>query len=620
MCGIVGVASTTPQKDKSWLPPARDQLAHRGPDDAGEWWSPDGRVGFGHRRLSILDLSPSGHQPMVDPNLGLSIVFNGEIYNHNELRDELKNLGHCFRSSSDTEVIIHAYRAWGVNFLDHLNGMFALAIYDSANSTLLVARDRAGEKPLYFRSSQGTVHFSSELKALLSIKDLPRRISPEMLDNYLAFGFVATSGCILEGFNKLPPAHLLQFNTLTGSLEISKYWTLPSPCEESADTNERLLETELENLLEESVAKQLVADVPVGVLLSGGIDSSLITAIASRHTNHLRTFTVGFPGSPSLDETSYSRIVARHFKTEHLEILADQSSSDLVPLLARQFDEPIVDSSMLPTWMVSNLVQQHCKVVLGGDGGDELFGGYPNYKTLLNLKTLSSVTPRYIVRKLTQLANRVLPTGQKGVDFLRKFDSSLSNGIPFPRYIFDPLTRRALLPNLAISHKDTEFRFARLIPNSQDIIDKATRLDFIAYLPEDILVKVDRASMANSLEVRAPFLDRHVIEFAFGKVPAKLKVTKTGTKILLKQLAKRLLPQQLNINRKQGFSIPLSTWLKSGPFRELFWQVLTDKECLFDVKTTRRLLSNQDKGKSNSERLFSLVLFELWRREYKTHL
>lgn len=618
MCGFVGIASKIPINHRAWLTTGRDAMVHRGPDDAGEWWSEDGRVGLAHQRLSIIDLSPAGHQPMVDATDSLCIVFNGEIYNFTELRAELTAKGAVFRSLSDTEVILAAYHKWGVECLSHLNGMFAFAIYDARKQVLFLARDRAGEKPLFYHHANGTLRFASELKALLADSTLTRRINPESLDCYLAMGYVPAERCILQGFHKLPPAHALQFNLQSGEVKVWRYWQLPELNTAAAQglVDETLLLDELETLLEDAVRRQLVADVPVGVLLSGGVDSSLVTAMAVRASNKVKTFTIRFPGHGKLDETEHARLIARHFDTEHVELEAQPATADLLPRLARQFDEPMVDSSMIPTFLVSQLVRQHCTVALGGDGGDELFGGYGHYSNLLRMQTRLGRIPATLRQAISLAAERLLPVGLKGRNWLQGLGVDLINGLPLIAPHFDATTRRRLMAPHEGWAIVAENIMKSLVPQNPDLLQRATRMDFGSYLAEDILVKVDRASMLNSLEVRAPFLDYRLIEFAFGKVPSHLKATTKDKKILLKHLATRVLPPEFDLQRKQGFSIPLANWLKGGVFRELFHDVLLDSQSIFDRRTVRGLVRGQDRGLSNSERLFALVLFELWRREY----
>jgi asparagine synthase (glutamine-hydrolysing) len=617
MCGIVGTAAKTPLLDRSWLADGCDAITHRGPDDAGEWWSVDGRVGLGHRRLSILDLSPLGYQPMHLPEHGLTVVFNGEIYNYRLLRDELAGIGFSFRSSSDTEVLLAAYAAWGEDCLARLNGMFAFALYDAPRQQLFLARDRAGEKPLFYRVANGVLQFASELKALLANPTNSRNIDPEALDCYLAMGYVPGARCILQGFNKLPPAHALGFDLRTGQSKIWRYWQLPlSPAEEGFVDEADLLD-ELEVLLEDSVRKQMVADVPVGVLLSGGMDSSLVTAMAVRASSNVQTFTIGFPGHAKLDETEYARLIARHFGTRHTELMVEDVTADLLPLLARQFDEPMVDSSMIPTFLVSKLVRQHCAVALGGDGGDELFGGYRHYSRLQWMQKKMGRLPLRLRRGLALAAEKCLPVGFKGRNWAQGLGVDLVHGLPLSATCFDVATRQRLMRPHPNWYPVAEAIRSNNVPSDPDLLQRATRMDFANYLAEDILVKVDRASMLSSLEMRAPLLDYRLIEFAFGKVPSRLKATSMEKKIMLKRLAARLLPPEFDQQRKQGFSIPMNEWLKKGSFRDLFWDVLKSDDCFFDRKTVDSLLVGQDRGRSNGERLIALVQFELWRREYQ---
>lgn len=618
MCGIIGLASIRPVINQFWLKNGRDTMTHRGPDDAGEWWSVDGLVGLAHRRLSILDLSPSGHQPMRDEIRGLTIVFNGEIYNFRELRAELEQGGYLFHSSSDTEVLLAAYDSWGIDCLSHLNGMFAFALYDARRQTVFLARDRVGEKPLFYCLAQGSLHFASELKALLADQSLPRRINPDGLDCYLAMGYVPGDRCMLMGFNKLPPAHALVFDLQNGTAKIWRYWGLPelNPQATDGQVDEVALLDELESLLEDAVRRQLVADVPVGVLLSGGVDSSLVTAMAVRASNQVQTFTIGFPGHGALDETEHARLIARHFGTQHTELMAEPATAALLPRLAYQFDEPMVDSSMIPTFLVSQMVRQKCSVALGGDGGDELFGGYGGYSSLLWMKGRLGRFPRPLRQAIALGAEKLLPVGLKGRNWLQGLGEDLNSGLPLMASFYDATTRRKLMAHQGDWAAVAKSVMKKRVPSNSDLLQRATRMDFQNYLAEDILVKVDRASMLNSLEIRAPLLDYRLIEFAFGKVPSYLKATQQDKKILLKRLTARVLPPEFDRQRKQGFSIPLASWLKTGPFRDLFHEVLLDAGCLFDRDSVRGLLNGQDRGRSNSERLFALVLFELWRREY----
>lgn len=626
MCGIAGVASSAPVETRGWLSAARDAQRHRGPDGEGEWWSDDSRVGLAHVRLAIVDLSPAGQQPMVDRQTGSVISFNGEIYNFREIREELSALGATFRSHSDTEVILMAYHFWGMAFLSRLDGMFAMAIYDAQARKLILARDRAGEKPLFYRLAGTELRFASELKGLLVDPAMPRRIDPEALDCYLSFGYVPGEHCMLSGYAKLPPGHLLVFDIEAGQVEKRIYWQPPRSTHAQSSSDTALVD-ELESLLEASVARQLLADVPVGVLLSGGLDSSLITALAARHADNVKTFTVRFVGHDKFDETEYARLIARKFGTTHIELDAEEGTADLLPRLARQIDEPMADSSCIPTYLVSAMVRQHCTVALGGDGGDELFGGYGYYPKLLALRDRTRLIPRFIGAPMGSLAAAALPPGFSGSNvraWLKAVGTDWNRDLPLIGSFHDRAARRRLVSAKAASRSVplplvAERIWQAATPSSPDVIDRATRMDFANYLLEDILVKVDRMSMLNSLELRAPMLDRRIIEFAMGTVPTRLKTSRTERKILLKRLGQRILPQEFALDRKQGFSIPLDRWLTQGPFLALFRDVLLDDAATFDRPYVASLLEGQAKGRSNGERLFALVMFELWRRQYGAH-
>jgi len=623
MCGIIGIACQSLISDRGWLIAGRDALRHRGPDDAGEWWSADGSVGLAHRRLAIVDLTSAGHQPMQDASGDLCIVFNGEIYNFSDLRKELEAKGYPFRSHSDTEVILAAYREWGMDCLSHLNGMFAFALYDGRQRQLFLARDRVGEKPLFYALANREIRFASELKGLMVDPALFRRIDLEALDCYLAMGFVPGQLCMLRGIKKLPPAHALMFDLETRQSRLWRYWQLPEVdiAAATGHWDEVALLDELEILLEDAVRRQLVADVPVGILLSGGMDSSLVTAMAARAAPKVKTFTIRFPGYGKYDETAHARMIARHFGTEHVELNAAESTLDLLPLLARQFDEPMVDSSMIPTYLVSRLIREQCTVALGGDGGDELFAGYPHYNRLLWMQLRLGWIPRSLRTPIAKAAEALLPVGFRGRNWLQGLGVDLGVSLPLVASQFDRTTRRRLMAGQVNSNLVAEEIREQRIPKSADLLQRATRMDFENYLAEDILVKVDRASMLNSLEVRAPLLDYRIIEFAFKKVPSYLKATATTRKVLLKKLSARLLPPEFDHHRKQGFSIPFGSWLQSRPWQSFFRDVLLgSNNAMFNHKVVGNLLDGQAIGRANSERLFALVMFELWRREYRVSI
>lgn len=616
MCGIIGIASRRPVDDRRWIAVGRDAMRHRGPDAAGEWWSDDGRVGFGHRRLAVVDLSPLGNQPMRDAENGLTLVFNGEIYNHVTLREELRADGHRFATRGDTEVLLAAYRAWGANCLDRIDGMFAFALFDARRRSLLLARDRAGEKPLFYSIERGRLRFASELKGLMADPSFERRIDPKGLDAYLAEGFVAGNACLLAGVRKLPPAHALAFDLDSGREVLWRYWDLPPATAPSIPTTD--LPRELERELEAAVRRQMVADVPVGILLSGGADSSLIVALAARAAPKVRTFTVRFSGHGTFDESEHARLIAQQFATEHCELEAGEISVELLPTLARHVDEPVANSSMLPTYLLSRLVRQHCTVALGGDGGDELFGGYVHHSRLLWMQRRVGTWPESLRRPVAHAAARWMPLGMPGRKWLRFLDADLRTTLPPINACFDPITRGRVVSCPEALPFDAERDFAEAVPVTGDLLQRATRSDFSRLLAEDILVKLDRATMAHSLEMRAPFLDRKVIEFAFRRVPSTDKATDHGRKLIIRELARRLLPGPFDRNRKHGFQTPLHRWLTGGSWLDHFREVLLDRETtIFDRKYVAGLLDAQTRGRNNAERLFALVLFETWRREHR---
>jgi asparagine synthase (glutamine-hydrolysing) len=617
MCGIVGYAGRAGALTPDLLATMRDKIAHRGPDDKGIWSTADGSVLFGHRRLAILDLSPAGAQPMENPTRTTVVTFNGEIYNHEELREELGRAGARFKGRSDTEVLLAAYDAWGERCVERLRGMFAFAIFDRTRKTLFMARDRAGEKPLYWAMHRGGVVFASELKALLADPEFPRRLSPEGFAHYLSFGYVPGDKCILDGVHKLAPAHTLSWSLGDAAPVIRRYWDVPLANADEGLSAEQLAD-ELQQLLTLSVSEQLVADVPLAVLLSGGIDSSVVTAIAARASAHkVRTFTVTLPGFPQLDERRYARSVADFLGTEHVELPLDQSSVDLIQTLAAQYDEPLADSSMIPTYLLAKTVSQHCKVVLGGDGGDELFGGYLAYQAALRRERVQARLPSGVRSLVAAAARGLLPSGTKGRNTLMALQGGTAEGIAQSVVWTDQSDFASVSPWLARRSAEPAPSLWRraLVERARGLPGAVMATDFRSYLPDDILVKVDRASMLCSLEVRAPFLDRRVIDFAYERVPNRLRVTAQERKILLKTLAKRLLPAELDFDRKQGFTIPISTWLTPQIVAD--WKRDCDPQirAILSESAISRLVRQRETA-SGEHSLYALMMLTLWMREY----
>ena len=616
MCGIAGFAGleTIEPEDLSAM---IDTLTHRGPDDSGVWYSEDRAVGFAHRRLSIIDLSPGGHQPMSNAARTVHIAFNGEIYNYREIRAELLREGHRFRSESDTEVILEAYARWGEEFVRRLTGQFALALYDSSNHRLYLARDRAGEKPLFLWQTGRRIVFASELKAILALPDAPRRIDPVALQTFLAWGYVPGPLCMLGGMSKLLPGTILRVDLATGATKSWRYWDLPSHAPDTAD--ETALLEELDALLLAAVRRQLVSDVPIGILLSGGIDSSLVTAMAARSSERpVKTFTVSFTGYKN-DEAPHALLVSQHFGTEHTVIEAEAASVSLLNELALQYDEPISDSSMVPTYLVSRMIRRHAKVALGGDGGDELFGGYRSYDMVARLARMQALVPRMLRTRLAAVARR-MPVTTRGRNFALALGAEGFEALAHRDVFFSEEWRHRLLTREALADGQPERERLSLASGARTLLQAAQRIDFRSYMVDDILVKVDRASMLTSLEVRAPFLDPAVAEFAFGRVPDRLKVAGGEKKILLRRLAARLLPPALDLSRKQGFSIPLSSWF-FGDWGVFMREVLREADAsIFRREGIDEIFTGQARMGNQLPRLFALTMFELWRRAYRITL
>lgn len=616
MCGIVGVVNFHRRISGEELIFSRDKLAHRGPDGFGVWVSECGRVGLGHRRLSVIDLSENSHQPMRSQDGRFTLVFNGEIYNFAQIRFELESLGHRFLSTGDSEVLLVAYFLWGEACLSRLNGMFAFAIHDKGSSTvapsLFFARDRSGEKPFYFSHSFDEFSFASEAKALAHSGN----INLQALNYYLSLGYVPANLCLFEGVHKLPPAHWARLDLKTGELRKYKYWALPSNQSNGRKVGGELAE-EAGALLEDSVRLRLVSDVPVGVLLSGGLDSSLVVAAAARVSSApVETFTIALPGS-SLDEAHHAQKVASFFGTRHHVLPLDKPSLDLLDGLAPLIDEPIADSSILPAWLVFGLARKQVTVALGGDGGDELFGGYSDYTTSFADDRRWGAIPPPVMRAVATAAS-FLPAGVRGRNRLASLRGGPFQQLIWGRPYFDSRLRRRLLKEEAANElgaglEAPEHFLLDLFHQGTDPLDSMTRTHFGSILPDDFLVKVDRASMAHSLEVRAPFLDHRLIEFAFGQVPSHWKVQGSESRRLERLLAKQWLPPDLDINRKQGFSIPINEWLRNEGEQGLMARMdgLPD---VINLDEVRRLVRGHIAGRANGGRLFALIMLAMTMR------
>ncbi len=548
-----------------------DSIAHRGPDADGHWVDEKTGVHLGHRRLSIVDLA-GGAQPMWTADSQVGVVFNGEIYNHTELRDRLKACGRVFQTDhSDTEVLLHAYREWGDHFVDELNGMWAFAIHDRDRNRLLLSRDRFGKKPLFWFHRNGTFAFASELTALCAHPACPTTVSTRSLQKFFAHALVPSPHTILEGVQQLPAGHNLTFDLRAATPIVARYWEyLLEPTEPNRSDDQ--LADELLSLIDSAVQRRLMADVPLGVFLSGGVDSSLVTALATRHVpaNQLRTFSIGFT-EPSFDELPFANEVAQILGTDHLtETLDLDKALDFLPAIFAQLDQPQGDSSLLPTWLLSRFTRRHVTVALGGDGGDELFAGYDPFLALRKAELYAKAIPRPVHAAIRHLA-AFLPTSHANVSLDFKIKRTL-RGLTHPASLWNPVWLGALEPRdiaeFLDQPVDPEDLYSEAIAAweaaaSGDVVDRTLQFYTRLYLADGILAKVDRASMLNSLEVRAPLLDIEVANFA-RRLPNHYKLRGNTTKHLLKLAASRVLPSGIVHRKKKGFGSPIGAWLKTG--------------------------------------------------------
>ena len=613
MCGILGTVNYRATRPVRSLDAALQRMAHRGPDGTGIWHSACGRVQLGHLRLAVVDLTNAARQPMPGGNGRYAIVFNGEIYNFPELRAQLEAKGRRFTSTGDTEVLLAAYMEWGEDCLARLNGMFAFAIYDhgtaSVAASLFFARDRAGEKPFYYSHAAGRFDFASEPKAL----EHGATLDLQALNHYLALGYVPADRCLFQGVKKLPPAHCGRLNLVTGEVLLRRYWSLPANRPKLAVSGAELAATAGE-LIKDSVRLRLEADVPVGVLLSGGLDSSLVTAAAAQvSARAVETFTIALPGS-SLDEAHHAQKVASHFGTRHHVLPLDRPSLEHLDSMAPFIDEPIADSSLLPAWLVFGMARKQVTVALGGDGGDELFGGYGDYPTSLADARRWGALPAGLLRMVANAAAQ-LPAGVRGRNRLASLRAGPLRQLIWGSPYFDTqLRQRILRPDaleaLGGALDAPELFLSGLFDQGQDPMDSMTRAHFGSILPDDFLVKVDRASMMHSLEVRAPLLDHRLIEFAFGQVPSAWKVQGGETRRLQRLLAAQWLPPDLDVQRKQGFSIPLNEWLRNEGVGRLMERMdgLPD---VIDRTQLHALVRGQMAGRANGGRLFALIMLAM---------
>ncbi len=625
MCGIAGLlqfdGTDLPLDAREWLARMTGVMAHRGPDAEGFWQ--DGPIALGHRRLSIIDLS-TGSQPMSAAEGRFTISYNGEIYNFKEVRADLEQLGHNFRTSSDTEVILAAYESYGVSCLDRLEGMFAFALWDKREKTLFCARDRFGKKPFLYTAQNGRFAFASEMTAFKNLPDFSFTVNRAAVARYLAYEYVPTPDSIYTEVRKLPPSHYLLARD--GQIKIERYWSLPAPEETSRSEDD--LAAELRERLALAVQRRLVSDVPLGVFLSGGIDSSIVTGLMASMSSKVKTFSIGFT-EDSYDESAYARLVAGRWSTEHHErILSADECAEILPAVASKLDEPMADASVAPTWLLAGLTREKVTVALGGDGADELYAGYEHYIAFKTAEWYMSL-PTALREKILEPLVRFFPASAGYVN-LRLAAQTFLKGAHAPNWQRVQTLLTALTPEMqrelwlesdeSILAPENLFASTRehyeFWPSAKPL-ERAFHVYVRQFLLDDILYKVDRCTMMHSLEARAPFLDRDFAEFS-AKLPVEMKLHGFSRKYLLKKACADLLPKEILNRNKRGFQIPVAAWLRTS-LRPLMEDLLSEeflrKQGLFNPVYVRRLMDEHFEGKADHRKpLWTLLVLQLWWR------
>lgn len=624
MCGIAGFINAPGGIDQqtAWLESMTETLNRRGPDGSGLWIRD--QAALGHRRLSIIDLE-TGSQPMCSKNETVAVVYNGEIYNFQEIRQRLSQKGMQFVTRSDTEVLINSYLMYGSECLDLFEGMFAFALWDRRSGTLFAARDRMGKKPFYFTIQNGVLAFASELTAFRKLPFIKLEIGREALARYLAYEYVPTPETIFRNVYKLQPGHFLTFHD--GQLNIKKYWDLPLPSEKSPGSEKEVCEHTI-TLLREAVRKRLISDVPLGVFLSGGIDSSAVVALMAEEVDPktIKTFSIGFTEA-SYDESKYARLVANHFGTDHHEqILSAVDAGKLLPSIVSLLDEPMSDPSIVPTYLLSQVTRRDVTVALGGDGGDELFAGYEYYSAFV-LSNYYLKLPQSLRKNFIESISLKLPIST-GYVSPRHVAEKFFAGVYTPEWLRtqtwlgavpDKLQSKIWInpPEIINNQVELYYTTKRLYDNfqSEDLLNRVFYLLTKQYLLDYILVKVDRCSMMNSLEVRAPFLDRKVVEYVFG-LPPWMKIRRFKRKYLLKKALRRRLPEEILHRKKRGFLIPSALWLKQTlrPLvEEMFDEGRLKRQGIFNPSAISELVTEHVNGVvDHRKELWTLLIFQLW--------
>ncbi len=627
MCGIAGwinlKQSDVGDHTEAVLHSMCERIVHRGPNSEGIWM--DDTIALGMRRLSIIDLH-TGDQPVFSEDKSIVVMMNGELYNYREVRDDLEKRGHKFITKSDTEILPHLYEEYGEDMLDHLNGMYAFSLWDTRRKKLIIARDRFGEKPLYYGVFDGKLLYASEPKAILAHPSVKEELNLDAMRHYLSYDYVPAPHSIYKGISKLPAAHVLTVEN--GEIKTRRYWNLTF-----AKTGHKSLEksaAELKDLLSDAVRMRLVADVPLGVLLSGGVDSSAVAAFATQHaTETVKTFSIGFT-EDSFDETKYARQVAAHLGTDHHEeILSVAKAAELIGDIGTWLDEPMSDGSLIPTYLLARFVRKHVTVALGGDGGDELFAGYPMYYAHKVAKLYSTV-PGLVRSGLIEPIVRSLPVSTKNLSFEYKAKRFVraSNYDTITRHhswfgSFTPDEQKLLLTEHALTNSSGDIyagaRDMLKLCDATSEIEQMQYLDMNFYMAEDILTKVDRASMAVSLETRAPFLDPRVGQFA-ASLPLDYKLRGSKGKHVLKKSLQGLLPTNILHRSKKGFGIPIAEWLKTL-LNPLMHDMLAPERLkaqgIFESDYVQKLITEHENGiASHHKQLWTMLVFQLWQENF----
>jgi len=637
MCGICGKISVNSAVSENLIRKMCGVLAHRGPDSEGVIVCPPGRspsatcqvdisVGLGHRRLAIIDLSEAGHQPMSNEDGSIWIVLNGEIYNFPELRETLEKKGHRFKSHTDTEVVLHLYEEKGAECLKDLRGPFAFAIWDSRKERLFIARDRIGKKPLFYAFKNQTLVFASEIKAILQDPDISKEVNRPAITDYLSYGYVPTPESIFRGIMKLPPAHFIIYEK--GNIRLQKYW--------EPDFSKKIKMSEKDycdrtmDLLEECTKIRLISDVPLGAFLSGGIDSSAVVYMMSKLSSRpVKTFSIGFD-EEKYSELKYASIIAKRFNTEHREYIVKPNAIELLPKLVWHYNEPYADSSALPSYYVANLTRKEVTVALNGDGGDECFGGYERFMASRYAELINKA-PIPFKKKIIESVIKRIPESLEFKDFktrLRRFLVMSSRPYRERHYnwvtifrnhekesLFSDEFNREISGRNSFSYLDKAFNEC----GSLDIVDMVMCADIKTNLLDDLLVKMDIATMANSLEGRSPFLDHKMMEFCAG-IPSNIKIKGAKLKYILKKSLSKALPKEILSRGKMGFGVPLDSWFRKE-LKDYSCGILMGDKCLnrgyFKRDSMKKLLDEHASGKANNgARIWSLLFLELWHREF----